>query len=339
MKATIRNVAKLAGVAPSTVSHYLNQSAPLSSTTAKNVERAIATLNYRVNLGARGLRQRKTLSIGLVIPNITTPFFGEIASVIENMFWEKGYQTLLCISERDVEREFLQVLNLASRQVDGLLVAYSSEHSKVFEAARTLSIPTVFVDRAVSGQYSVATDNFYGGVLAARHLYELGHRRIGVLCGEIEIRNVAERLAGFQAELAQHGIEIRPEHIVHGRQELQFGLKVSQLFGECCPTAIFATNDIVAVGAWRTLIEAGYRLPEDMSVVGFDDIEISRYLVPPLTTVAQPTREIGARAVKLLLQLIADRSGAATPVSVLVSPTLKIRGSTALAKTSPGPST
>jgi len=337
MKATIRNVAKLAGVAPSTVSHYLNRSAPLSSTTAKNVESAIATLNYRVNLGARGLRQRKTLSIGLVMPNITIPFFGEIASIIENMFWEKGYQTLLCISERDVEREFLQVLNLASRQVDGLLVAYSSEQSKVFEAAKTLSIPTVFVDRAVSGQYSIATDNFYGGVLAARHLYELGHRRIGVLCGEIEIRNVAERLAGFQAELAQHGIEI--QHIVHGRQELQFGLKVSQLLGENGPTAIFATNDIVAVGAWRTLIEAGYRLPEDMSVVGFDDIEISRYLVPPLTTVAQPTREIGARAVKLLLQLIADRNGAATPVSVLVSPTLKIRGSTALARTSPGPST
>ena len=149
MKATIRSVAKLAGVAPSTVSHYLNQTAPLSAATAKNVEQAIAALNYRVNLGARNLRLRKTNSIGVVIPNITSPFFGEIAAVMENKLWEQGFQTLLCISERSPERELSQVAHLVSRQVDGILLVYCSQKSRVAETLRDISVPIVFVDRRV----------------------------------------------------------------------------------------------------------------------------------------------------------------------------------------------
>jgi DNA-binding LacI/PurR family transcriptional regulator len=332
MKVTIRSVAKLAGVAPSTVSHYLNQSAPVSTDTAQSVERAIAALSYRVNLGARSLRMRKTHSIGLIIPNITTPFFGEIAEIIENALWDKDYQMLLCISERDLEREIVQVENLASRQVDGLLMVYQGEQSKAIRFSKGSSFPIVFVDRPIPGEYSVATDNFDGGQLAARHLAELGHRCIGMMCGEAEIRNVAERIDGFLTELRRWQIEINPEYILHGRQELQFGLRISELLAkQPRPTAIFATNDIVAIGAWLTLLESGCRVPKDMSIIGFDNIEMSRFLSPPLTTVGQATREIAARAVELLLQRVneGERFANKEHTNVVIPPAIHVRGSTA----------
>jgi LacI family transcriptional regulator len=268
-----------------------------------------------------------------VIPNISTPFFGELAAVIENALWDRDYQTLLCISQRDIEREVLQLANLVSRQVDGILLAYTSEQSKAIEFSKEISIPFVFIDRRVPDEYSVATDNYLGGQLAARHLTELGHRSIGILCGEAEIRNVAERIEGFQTELRRSGFEVSPDYMLHGLQELQLGLRVAELLEKNPrPTAFFATNDIVAVGAWRTLLELGYRIPQDTSIVGFDDIEICRFLVPPLTTVAQPTAEMGAKAVDLLLQLINDEEGylIKPATNLLISPTLQIRGSSAI---------
>jgi LacI family transcriptional regulator len=331
MKATIRSVAKLAGVAPSTVSHYLNRTAPLSPATAKSVEEAIAALNYRVNLGARSLRLRKTNSIGVVIPNITSPYFGEIAAVMENKLWEHGFQTLLCISERSPERELSQVANLVGRQVDGILLVYCSQKSRVADTLGNIPVPIVFVDRQVPDQYSICTDNVLGGRLAARHLARLGHRAIGVLCGEPSVQNVVERMQGFELELHKFGLEIPDAYKVTGRQDLQLGLRITDLLQlEPRPTAIFATNDIVAIGAWRKLVESGFRIPRDISIMGFDDIEISRFLVPPLTTVAQPYREIGAQAVELLISLVQSRD-AKKPAekNVILNPTLRIRGSTA----------
>jgi len=331
MKATIRSVAKLAGVAPSTVSHYLNQTAPLSAATAESVEQAIAALNYRVNLGARNLRLRKTNSIGIVIPNITSPFFGEIAAVMENKLWDQGYQTLLCISERSPERELSQVAHLVSRQVDGILLVYCSQKSRVADTVKNIPVPIVFVDRRVPDQYSVCTDNFLGGRLAARHLATLGHRVIGLLCGEPSVQNVIERIKGFQLELGKFGLEVPEAYKAKGRQDLQLGLRIADLLElDPRPSAIFATNDIVAIGAWRKLVESGFRIPRDISIVGFDDIAISRFLVPPLTTVAQPYREIGVKAVELLIDLV--QPGQATRPAgnnVILAPMLKVRGSTA----------
>ncbi len=167
--------------------------------------------------------------------------------------------------------------------------------------------------------------------MAARHLATLGHRVIGVLCGEPSVQNVAERLQGFELELQKFGLEIPDAYKVTGRQDLQLGLRITDLLQlEPRPTAIFATNDIVAIGAWRKLVESGFRIPRDISIMGFDDIEISRFLVPPLTTVAQPYREIGAQAVELLISLVQSKD-AKKPAekNVILNPTLRIRGSTA----------
>jgi LacI family transcriptional regulator, galactose operon repressor len=335
MRVTIRSVAKLAGVAPSTVSHYLNRTAPVSQATTENVERAIHRLNYRVNHGARSLRLQKTHSIGLVIPNISSPFFFEIATTIEDKLWEQGYQTLLCISERNIEREYSQCANLASRQVDGILLAYNSEQSRLADISQDLNVPVVFFDRPVSGRNSVATDNRLGGRLAARHLAELGHRTIGILCGEGEIENVKERIIGFKSELKKWDIEIRDDYVIHGLQAIQLGLEVTELIDKTPrPTAIFATNDIVAMGAWYVLLSAGLRIPDDISIVGYDDIEVTRYLIPPLTTVAQPTGEIGNESVKMLLDLIrgGPSSDVLPPKELAIPPTLIVRGSSGIVK-------
>ena len=331
MKATIRSVAKLAGVAPSTVSHYLNRTAQLAPETAQNVERAIAALDYRVNWGARSLRLKKTHSIGLIIPNINTPYFGELAGVIENVLWDRAYQMLLCISERDPERELSHFATLVSRQVDGILVVYNQEREN--RAAQTKApVPVVFLDRAVTGAPSVTSDNYLGGRLAAEHLVGSGHRRIALLCGEPAIRNVADRLAGFHDVLARHGLRVLPEHVLEGGQDLELGSRVGELFRKRpYPTAIFATNDIVAIGAWCELIRRGFRVPADVSLIGFDDIQMSRFLVPPLTTIAQAAPLIGRQAVELLIDLInrKDQSVNVAPTHVEVAPTLKVRGSVA----------
>jgi LacI family transcriptional regulator len=173
-----------------------------------------------------------------------------------------------------------------------------------------------------------------GGRLAARHLAGLGHRVIGLLCGEPSVQNVAERIQGFQLELQSFGLEIPEAYKAKGRQDLQLGLRITDLLQlEPRPTAIFATNDIVAIGAWRKLVESGFRMPRDISIMGFDDIAISRFLVPPLTTVAQPCREIGAKAVELLVDLVqADETAKPAEKNVILAPTLKIRGSTAALK-------
>jgi LacI family transcriptional regulator len=318
-------------VAPSTVSHYLNRTAQLAPETAQNVERAIAALDYRVNWGARSLRLKKTHSIGLIIPNINTPYFGELAGVIENVLWDRAYQMLLCISERDPERELSHFATLVSRQVDGILMVYNQEREN--RAAQTKApVPVVFLDRAVTGAPSVTSDNYLGGKLAAEHLVSSGHRHIALLCGEPAIRNVADRVAGFYDVLARHGLRVLPEHVLEGWQDLELGSRVGEFFRkQPYPTAIFATNDIVAIGAWCELIRRGFRVPADVSLIGFDDIQMSRFLVPPLTTVAQDAPLIGRQAVELLIDLInqKDQPANVAATHVEVPPALKVRGSVA----------
>ena len=331
VKATIRNVAKLAGVAPSTVSHYLNRTAQLTPETAQNVERAIAALDYRVNWGARSLRLKRTHSIGLIIPNINTPYFGELAGVIENVLWARAYQMLLCISERDPDRELSHFDTLVSRQVDGILMVYNQERADRAEQTRS-PVPVVFLDRAVPGAPSVTTNNHLGGKLAAEHLVSSGHRRIALLCGEPAIRNVADRLAGFHDVLARHGLRVPPERVLDGLHDLELGLRVGELFRKRPhPTAIFATSDIVAIGAWSELMRRGLRVPADVSLIGFDDIQMSRCLVPPLTTVAQAGLMIGRQAVELLMDLINRKIQPldAARTHVEIAPALKVRGSVA----------
>jgi LacI family transcriptional regulator len=324
---TIRDVARHAGVAVGTVSNYLNGSAPLAEATARRVRRAIDGLGYRVHLTARSLRSRRTQSVGLVLPNISNPFYAEVARAIEHALWERGFQTLLCDSSQDPERERKHLDALESRRVDGILMIRTAEWR--LPAARALRprVPIVFVDRGVDGMPSVTSDNRLGGELAARHLAQLGHRAIAILAGENAVGNVRDRLHGFRAELARHGVTVAERDVVTGPQAVELGREVWRLVSRRPrPTAVFATNDIVAIGAWGQLVGKGTRIPADLSLMGFDDIEMSNLVQPPLTTIRQDKAALGREAAAVLLELLAG----AAPRSrhVLIPPTLVIRGST-----------
>ena len=331
--ATIKDVARRAGVAVGTVSHYLNGTAPVAEKTAQRVQRAIERLGFRIHMGARSLRSRRTYSVGLVLPNISNPFYAEIARAVEDALWEQGVQTVLCDSYQDPEREWAHLEGLASRRVDGILLI-RSERGAPAAQVDGLGVPVVYVDRAGEGRHSVTSDNRCGGQLAARHLASLGHRRIGVLAGESAVKNVRQRLQGFRAELTRHRVALRERDLLCGPQAIEFGYRVDELLaGPDRPTAVFATNDIVAIGAWRRLIEVGARVPEDVSLVGFDDIEMSRLLVPPLTTVRQDKEAMGREAAALLLGLLGGEGR--PPAPLLIPPVLVVRGSTAVARGSP----
>jgi LacI family transcriptional regulator len=328
-KVTIRHVAMRAGVAVGTVSHYLNRSAPVADGTGRRIQRTIDRLGYRPDLGARGLRVRRTLSVGLLLPNISNPFYSEVAREVEHALWEKGFQTLLCDSSGDPERERTHLDGLESRRVDGVLLIRSTGRAVPrAEPERRTGIPVVYVDRAVVGRHSVTSDNRMGGELAARHLAELGHRRFGVLAGEKAVVNVQQRLQGFRQEMDRHGLSMAQGAMVNGPQALELGYEVERLVRlDPRPTAIFATNDIVAIGAWRRLLELGFRIPQEISLVGFDDIEMSRLLFPPLTTVSQDKAAMGRQAAALLLRLMQGED--LPPAHTLVAPRLVVRGSTA----------
>jgi LacI family transcriptional regulator len=328
---TISDVAKAAKVSVGTVSHYLNGSARVAEETALRIQRVIDELDYQVDLGARGLRAKHTRSVGLLLPNISNPFYAEIARSIERHLSVSGYQVLLCDSFEDSSREDEYLSNLVSRRVDGILMVYSRERDRLKELAKSSKVPVVFVDRGVPGTSSVQTDNRLGGRLAARHLIELGHRRIGVMAGEPEVRNVQQRVEGFREELEASGLRFDESLVLEGEQALSFGQRVEELLlRDNRPTAIFTTNDIVAVGAWRRILELGYHIPRDIALLGFDDIEMSRLTVPALTTVAQDKQALGQRAVALLLQLIEGAEVARDKELLVIPPTLVERGSTKL---------
>lgn len=331
--ATIKDVARLAGVSLGTVSNYLNGRALVAKPTAERIQRAIDELGYRVDWGARALRMRQTKSVGLIVPDISNPFYSEIARVVAHELWDHGLQTLLCDSTSDEERELAHLHNLASRRVDGVLMIYSSEHANLKHICDGLGLPIAFIDRDVTGFPSVTSDNYLGGKLAAQHLATLGHRRVAVLEGAGGVPNIQRRMDGFRDGLADYGIPLPPANIASGPQSLELGLLAESLMTlEPRPTALFVTNDIVAIGAWRTLLGLGYRIPEDVSLLGFDDIEMSRLLVPPLSTVAQDKAAMGREATLLLLGLIAEEQ--ALP-SVVIAPHLVVRGSTTAPNAAP----
>jgi LacI family transcriptional regulator len=332
---TIKDVARAAGVSVGTVSHYLNGSVRVGAERSERIREAIAALGYHVDLGARGLRAGTTRTVGLVVPNISNPFFGEVARSIEHALTAEGFQTFLCDSGEDPAREEAYLENLASRRVDGLLVIYADEGAGPSRLGGIAGVPLIFVDRGVQGHASVTIDNEHGGRLAARHLLDLGHRRIAVMIGGRDVANVALRVEGFVRELDDQGAPIAGEYILEGPQSLTFGSAVDGLFALAePPTAVFTTNDIIAVGVWQKLLSMGLRVPHDVSLIGFDDIELCRSLIPPLTTIAQDKQALGRLATERLLRAIsargehADRPEGAEDAA-MIEPRLIVRESTA----------
>jgi LacI family transcriptional regulator len=328
--ATIREVAESAGVSYATVSHVINNTRLVSQETRERVLAAMDALNYRPNALARSLRQGKTNTLGLVLPDSANPFFAEISRSIEDEAFKKGYSVFLCNTELDTQRELFYVDVLSKKQVDGIIFVAAGDQVDSLDFLRSRNMPVVLIDRDLPNVEvdAVLSDNQLGGFLATRHLLDLGHTRIACIAGPSSITPSAERIIGYRRALEEAGLSYDENLILRGDYHAQSGLEVTHsiLKMDPRPTAIFALNDLMALGALRAAAEAGCSIPKDLAVVGYDDLEIAHFTNPPLTTIAQPKKEIGAQAVHLLVDRMSQRNR--PPSRLVLAPELIIRRST-----------
>jgi LacI family transcriptional regulator len=314
--ATIQDVANRAGVSISTVSRVINKTVPVDPQTEERVREAITTLVYRPNLLARSFRRRITHTIGLIVPDNSNPFFAEVARVIEDAGFAEGYSVILGNSDLSEAKQAAYVDVLLAKQVDGLIVTSTglilteSGHD-VSERILESGVPCVAVDRDL-GELpidQVLVDNHKGGFDAGQYLLGLGHRRFACVVGPSDLTPSAGRIAGFRHALADAGVELPAEAIVRGNGRHDGGMAAAQeLIARGVDfTAVFAFNDLMAIGVIGAFQRAGCRVPEDVSVIGFDDIPQASATYPAVTTIAQPIAEMGRCAVRLLLDRIAKR--------------------------------
>ena len=321
---TLEQVALEAGVSPSTVSRILNGTAVVSDLKKQAVQDAIAKLGFVPNPMARGLAGGRTLSIGVVTQAIDSPFYGAALRGIEDELDPAGYSPLFVSGHWNAAAEARCIDVLRSRRVDGIIVLTGRLTDEAL-AAYAQSLPVVVTGRNLSapGLFSLNFDNFEGGRLATRHLIELGHQRIAFIAGDQDHPDATERLRGYRAALDAAGIAFDPALVVPGEyHEVSGLLAVNRLLeGAQRFTAIFAANDQMALGAALGLQRHSLRVPEDVSLVGFDDLPTSVYAVPPLSTVHQPAYELGRLAASAMLQLLAG----AAPVAEMPAPRLIAR--------------
>ena len=327
--ATIKDVAARAGISYTTVSHVVNGTRPVSDPVREKVEAAIAELGYVPSGVARSLRARATGTLGLLVPNASNPYFAELARGIEDHAERNGYSVILCNSDDDIDKQLRYLRVLVERRIDGLIVATVASDKAFAEALAGLRVPLMLVDRSLDGVTAdrVQVDHELGGFLATQHLLELGHRRIACVGGPASTQVVQLRAAGYRRALAGAKVEALP--VVDCAFTSPAGYAAAQVLldGDQPPTAIFAGNDMIALGVLRAAAERGVRVPEQLSVVGFDDIQVSRYLYPALTTVGQSIGQLGEMAAARLLARI--RTPDLSAEQQVVEPTLVLRESSA----------
>ncbi|WP_263262069.1 LacI family DNA-binding transcriptional regulator [Pseudomonas sp. RIT-PI-S] len=327
--ATIKDVAALAGISYTTVSHVLNKSRPVSDAVRLKVEAAIAQLDYVPSGVARSLKARATATIGLVLPNNMNPYFAELARGIEDFCERNGYCVILCNSDDNPVKQRNYLRMLQEKRIDGLVLAAVDDASP--SEGAWLSTPLVVVDREMPGVEAdlVCIDHTEGAYLATRHLLELGHRRIACVNGPARASVARLRQAGFDRAMAEAGLSV-PAHWRLGSDfSADGGYRAgAALFNDSRPTAVFAANDMLGMGVLRAAAERGLQVPGDLSVIGFDDIQMCRYVYPALTTVGQSIRELGELAADRLLQRVQGKATGA-PRRQVISPRIVRRESTA----------
>ncbi len=313
-RATIGDVAAEAGVHASTVSRVLNDHAgtTVRPATRERVLAAADRLGYRASGLARGLRLQRTLTLGMLVPDITNPFFSSIIKGAEDAARERGYNLLLCNSEDDPEREASCLHALREHQVDGLLIASSRMADDTIEELRGEGYPFVLINRATddAGDLAVVVDNRAAAVAVVAYLASLGHHRVGHIAGPRDTTTGVERLEGFRTGVARHGLADEPDLIVEAdafSAEAGHHALGIMLAGPAKPTAVFAANDLIAIGMLQRLREAGTSVPAGLSIVGFNDIPLAGLLEPALTTVRVPQLEMGVVGAHLLIDRLQGR--------------------------------
>lgn len=332
---TLRQVATHAGVSPTTVSNVIRGWPHISTDTRQKVENAIEELGYVPHPIAQGLRTGRTHVIGFIVPDLANPHFAAMVSTTEAIAQEHGYNVLIFNSHDDELLETNCLNQVVNRWVDGLIIVQAANATTTTQTLKTITnIPILAMDR-IPADFDGPTakiDNTQAAKLAIQHLYDLGHRKIAHLTGPIGALPARERLEGYHNFLDEFGIRARYTSTHEGTWGAESGYMAMKhlLQGYDHPTAIFASNDSMAIGALHALHEHGLRVPEDVSVVGVDDIELAKHLHPPLTTIRQPIDRMARVGIDLLLKLIEDRENIQLNQSYHVfSPELVVRQSTA----------
>jgi len=328
---TMRDVAERVGVSIQTVSAVINDKPGITNETRARVLAAITELGYRPYFIARSLRTGQTCTLALIVPDIANPFCATLASVAEDYAHRFGYNLTVHNTHNDLQRERKHLESLAQRWTDGVLFLAAEDSISGLEILSAAGIPAVAVDH-IPENYdgpAVTIDNVKAGRIAAEHLLELGHTRIAHITGPLRLSLGRERLAGFRQAIEKHGLE--PYGVSSGKDDWRCasGYEAMRrlLVRRPVPTAVFAANDRMAIGAMSAIFEAGLRIPDDISIVGLDNIEVAAFQTPPLTTVSQSFAEIATRALQILLKLI-EKDEPAQP-RVVVDPILIVRRSTA----------
>jgi DNA-binding LacI/PurR family transcriptional regulator len=335
---TIYDVAQLAGVSTATVSRALNDTGQIAPATRARIEAAIDHLGFQPNTIARSLVTKSTQTIAFLLPDITNPFYASLVSGIQEYALSHGHTMLLCTTEGNAEREEQYLTLLRAKQVDGALVdglVLPPERIARFVAE---GFPIVCLDRDIesSAVPLVQVDNRLGGLFAVDHLVGLGHSRIAHVSGPLGLRISHDRLAGYHEGLYEAGIDEDPRLVAEGRFTEEGGYEAMGALLEAAPdlTAVFAANDLSAIGVLSALVARGRRVPEDVSVVGFDDLRLAAFTTPPLTTVRQPAVEIARRATQMLIGM--TRGDRPTEMRHVLKPGFVLRSSTGpVAETAP----
>ncbi len=308
---TILDVARAAGVSKSTVSNVVRGAAGISPDTRRRVLNAVELVGYRPNLVARHLVQRQTTTVGIVVGDLANPFYSELAKLVEQRLSAHRYTTMICNTDGSPENERTRVEALLEHRVAGIVMLQLSGDTDVVGELRSQQVPLVVVSCWEDGSNCVSIDDSAGAALAVGHLVELGHRRITYLSSSlVETRADADRLEGYERALAAAGLEatkatLRWERPAYLRSDPRILHELERvLASEDPPTAFFVSNDLVAVDLIEALEELGVRVPEDVSVVGFDDIALAGLARISLTTVAQPREHLAGLAVEILLERI-----------------------------------
>ncbi len=306
--ATIRDVAKLAGVSIATVSHVINETRYVSDQLIGRVKRAMEELDYHPNLLASSLRGGETKTIGLIIPDISNQFFAEISRKIEDNGLAHGYSLIICNSDDSPEKEKRYIDILLSKQVDGFIFISAGDETDSLVKPISKGIPIVVADRYIENPNvnTVIVDNFDGGYKASKHLIDLGHKRIGFISGSSTVTPSSDRFEGYKRALNDSNLPVDPSIIVRGDYRYQGGADAMQRLLEADPdiTAVFSCNDMMALGAIRTIYNFGLKIPEDISIIGFDDIPLAMSSYPALTTMAQPTEKMASQIIELFVDMV-----------------------------------
>ena len=323
---TLDQVARLAGVSPSTVSRILNGTAVVSEIKRQSVEKAVADLGFVPNPMARGLAGGRTLSIGVITQAIDSPFYGMALSGIEQQLDQAGFSALYVSGHWDAKAEAKCIEVLRSRRVDGIIVLSGRLSDQALKACAK-NIPVVVTGRSLKapGLFSLNFDSFEGGRLATQHLIDQGHRHIAFVAGAPNHPDACERFRGYRAALESAGLDFDPELAVAGNFREDSGLQaVNQLIERQKRfTALFAANDQMAFGAAVGLHRHGLRVPQDVALIGFDDLPMASYFVPPLSSIHESAYELGCLAANSMLQML----NASPPTGQVPAPQLVVRES------------